>query len=779
MNLYKYIRILIVFLILFPVVEAQAQGFTVTSVSTSDVITKKTDPATVWWLINTQLNGGGQSITGSIEPSTIKNFMGGKIYTTQTLSLGVDSLNEQVFYDVINEGTPIYRYKLETFYGGQTCVLGVCAYTADPVPCSLNVNWDIPLGKSIGGYAKKRYCITKEQKGVKGVYNNPVIGFKAKIRLSVGSSIKEKTICSGSTSGCDGSSVSFDDVGVATWSGSLITGEPAPNQNNFVAIKKLSSNGWQIARKSTFESYLPHPANTDTSLNSFKNLYSNEKDEIKADTEIYNAITPANQASDSLLNEDTSFTYSPFNKDSNTGKVTVTLQRSLTSPNVVFRIRADWIGIFIPSGLPKINGITADKFASGETGTVNVQIQNIGEAAGTFSAMLLNCDPFIQSTSSQTSRKTLQPGDADTIPISVSSGTISENLIKACSVKVYDINDPSIEVTSSVTLQLEKAKVCIPDKMFANGNIINKCSKDGSTLEIVENCKYGVVSDGKGGFDCLPEPVVDKAKVTETIGKPKVTETVDKPKVTDCGELAYFNQDVQACVQKSGCLNILNNGDPNKNIDIAFVGDGYFDNEELNKDVIKIVDYEGNNGINGLMSVEPFKSNGNKFNIWMIKAGNQIPMVTISENFQGPDRDKSLEIAAECSSADYKIVLSKKEFRSYAFTDDAYLSLGSYSESGWGRLLLHEFGHTFGKLADEYVDPPMGNRPHPPNCAPDIATAQKWWGSTAGTGFYGCSYTETNIRPYFNSIMRNQLIFKDDYGEINEAAILKILNKYG
>ena len=59
---------------------------------------------------------------------------------------------------------------------------------------------------------------------------------------SVGDVIKEKTICSGSSSGCDGSSVNFDDVGVATWSGSLVTGEPAPNQDNFVALKKLITN---------------------------------------------------------------------------------------------------------------------------------------------------------------------------------------------------------------------------------------------------------------------------------------------------------------------------------------------------------------------------------------------------------------------------------------------------------------------------------------------------------------------------------------------------------
>jgi hypothetical protein len=125
--------------------------------------------------------------------------------------------------------------------------------------------------------------------------------------------------------------------------------------------------------------------------------------------------------------------------------------------------------------------------------------------------------------------------------------------------------------------------------------------------------------------------------------------------------------------------------------------------------------------------------------------------------------------------------MSKKSFRSYAFfSGDAYLSLASRPENQWGRLLLHEFGHSFGKLADEYVEPQIGNWPRQPNCAPDITTAQKWWSSISGAGYYeGCSYTETNIRPTFNSIMRAHWILKDDFGEVNKQALLNIINKYG
>ncbi len=575
----------VLFLAIVNLANAQSEGFIVNSVSTSSVITKTSDPATVYWIINTQFNGGGQSLTGTISPSTIKNLMGGKVYTKQPLSISVSSVDEQVFYEVVNEGIQIYKYQLETFDAPQSCPLGICYISDNPQPCPTGTSWDIPLGQSFLGKAKKRYCIEKEQVGVKGVYNNPSIGFKAKITLNVGGITKEKIICSGSSSGCQGSSVDFGELGTASWSGSLVTGEPAPNQDNYVPIKKSDSNRWQIVRKSTFESYLPQIATTDSRISSFKTLFSNYNDVAKGDAELTNALSSANQAADTLLSEDTSFTSSPFSKDDNTGKVTVTLQRRLTAPNVVFRIRADWIGIVIPTGQPKIMSVTADKFGSGETGTVNVQVQNIGEAAGTFSAMLVNCDPFIESTTSQTSRKTLQPEDVDTIPMFVSGGAISEDATKACSVKVYDVNDPAVSVVSGVTLQLEKAKVCIPNKIFADGNAIKKCNADGSAIELVETCKNGVISDDKGGLMCSPS-YEEKSKYECT-------------KDSDCGDVAYCNQEIHACVQKSGCINIVNSGDSAQKVDVAFVGDGYSDVEELKKDALKIVE-------DGLYSVETF-----------------------------------------------------------------------------------------------------------------------------------------------------------------------------
>lgn len=505
--------------------SAMGQGFTVTSASTSEVFTKTTDPSTVYWLINVQIDGGGQSIVGTIDPSVIKNLMGGKVYTKKNFSINIDSVNEQVTYEIINEGVSIYKYKLESFDAQQSCMLGICWRTGDPQPCSSDANWNIQFGQTFFGYTKKRYCVTKEQMAIKGVYQNPSINFNAKIKLDLEDIVKEKTICSGSTQGCDGSSVSFDEAGTATWTGSLVTGESAPNQDNFVTINKLDSDRWQIIRRSTFESYLPSSLDADRSISSLANLFENYEDIGAGDREINSVIDSINEKTNDLLNEDTSFTSSPFEKDSNTGKVIVNLERRLTSQNIVFRIRADKIGIYIPSGQPKVLDIKTNKFRSGEEGSVDIQVQNTGDAAGTFSAMLTDCDPITQATSSQTSRKTLQPGDIDKISIIISGGNISEDITKTCSIKVYDINDPSIEIYRNVTINMERPRICAPNEIFIDGDAIKRCNNDGTVIGIVETCQYGIEYDKKGDPACSEPTLSDMMEIQ--ISSTKMNEDVE------------------------------------------------------------------------------------------------------------------------------------------------------------------------------------------------------------------------------------------------------------
>ena len=272
-------------------------------------------------------------------------------------------------------------------------------------------------------------------------------------------------------------------------------------------------------------------------------------------------------------------------------------------------------------------------------------------------------------------------------------------------------------------------------------------------------------------------------KVVECVYKTKIQLSPGQCFTTkDCPSGQLCDDSLNRCKERSECMPIISNGNSATKADIVFVGDGYTDQASLKSDILKIVDYEANNGYKGLMAVEPFRSNKKKFNIWMVPAGNSITYVFNAYlNQQQPEEKSSLILASRCSFADYKVIISKKTYRSFAmpWQKSIWLSVGDPLGKDKGRTLLHEFGHAFGNLADEYVEEAFGSRPQLPNCAPDIQTAQKWWGNLPGTGYnQGCSYTHNNIRPTPNSIMRFQYDFNTEFYAANEQELQEVLKNY-
>lgn len=236
------------------------------------------------------------------------------------------------------------------------------------------------------------------------------------------------------------------------------------------------------------------------------------------------------------------------------------------------------------------------------------------------------------------------------------------------------------------------------------------------------------------------------------------------------------------------CKPLIVNGEPAKKADIVFIGDGFFDPFEFEATVRRVLDYEGTNGntsSEGLLSMEPFKSNRDKFNIYTVLAKNMIRHIPdpykLGEGLQ-PDNKDVQRIANVCKQRDYIIVLSKQYYRSncgFGAKDlPCFVSLAS--EPFPGRLVLHEFGHGFASLGDEYtnsieeLDAPgqmeyfaslfLSN--YAPNCRADQEEAKKTWGDLVVPGgsvayYFGCGgdcgqSCSTFVRPTFNSVMNDQ-----------------------
>ena len=170
------------------------------------------------------------------------------------------------------------------------------------------------------------------------------------------------------------------------------------------------------------------------------------------------------------------------------------------------------------------------------------------------------------------------------------------------------------------------------------------------------------------------------------------------------------------CAEKKGlnftCEKIMWNGDVSNKVDIVFIADNYTNLNQWIEDVQNFTDEDGNNG--GFFSFEPMKSEKNKFNVWRMDTINQTFM-DFSYGYEQltPEAKKKAQDYATGCANDYDMIFLVVDGRRFGF--------GIYGSdmTPFGRLdyqgdhenehlaksiMLHEFGHAFVNLGDEYSD---------------------------------------------------------------------------
>ncbi|WP_394126812.1 M64 family metallopeptidase [Vibrio hepatarius] len=237
---------------------------------------------------------------------------------------------------------------------------------------------------------------------------------------------------------------------------------------------------------------------------------------------------------------------------------------------------------------------------------------------------------------------------------------------------------------------------------------------------------------------------------------------------------------------------LIDNGAPQDKIDLVLLGDGYRadEKEKFRQDAASVMD--------GFFSKTPYRDYRDYFNVWLIEKPSQLSgvaengsplegsafksyfrsasdrLLLLKDRYQSIDEAKS--VLPNDADEIYLVVSNTDKYGGAGYQNIATMSTHSSAVS----LALHEVGHTFGKLADEYSygSCNLNREPNAKNVtmkSSDVKWAH-WMEHDPDVGiFEGAQYcSEGKYRPTKNSIMRS-LGDSREFESVNtEALILKM-----
>lgn len=242
-------------------------------------------------------------------------------------------------------------------------------------------------------------------------------------------------------------------------------------------------------------------------------------------------------------------------------------------------------------------------------------------------------------------------------------------------------------------------------------------------------------------------------------------------------------------------------GESSHKLDLVFAGEGYSSNEmgKLRKDARSMMAY--------LFSMEPYSGRTDDFNVWLVESPSRDSGVDIPQDAVWKDtvmdsgydtfyEDRYLTIWDQTKISD--AVAGTPFDAVFVIANDAkYGGGGIYNSYALGssdhelskQVFVHEFGHSFAGLGDEYFDSsdpyaddyyPSGIEPWEPNITNRTDFASKWEDMMGepGVGLYeGAGYmTKGCWRPCDNCRMRTNQA--DGFCPVCRRAINRMLDFY-
>jgi hypothetical protein len=322
----------------------------------------------------------------------------------------------------------------------------------------------------------------------------------------------------------------------------------------------------------------------------------------------------------------------------------------------------------------------------------------------------------------------------------------------------------SYDSTNTVTLSLpvDVTQLCFIDKRMKMDEFANIELSSNVEIYSDKNLFFSPSEKYAPGFISNFELEENPLCVKSSQGKIKLT-------FTSRGNASMITASQQD-VQQKECISLLYNGNPDNKIDVVFLGQQY--------GLLEFIPSADDYIQNIFLATEPFKSYANSFNFYRIDDLQDLNCKTKDYIFCNEYKVKQL--ASNCPH-DYIVVLMKRSKiidLASPLRSSAYSNIININTADDKLVIMHEFGHIFANLADEYVDDSYYadlKQEEYPNCDEQRCTK---WQEIMGTGcFKGCSLS-IYYRATENSIMKN-FLSSNEYGILNNKVLSKSLQVYG
>ncbi len=451
-------------------------GWATLSLSQIDYISNDPTVAGRAWTIAVVLNQQGQFGVAGSTPTKLEDVYD-KVKSKEYLTVKVESFPQTCLYTIDNRGLV---EKVYTIYLEKMAVPWYESSQKYIDKCKAYPNYFSYLKPA---WANDVWCWRSTELGTHGVLKTPATIWSAKLTAETSDGkVESKELTSwGSQSGWLGANVHY------SWVGDLVSPEECPKLG--VPEVMWYKGQWITTKPGAYTNYVAR------AMDDFRNCRDVLKDLDNCHI-YYNKWATATLTSEPLVfynleGKPIAQTTTGIG-DIETGQVKLSVNKLLRFPMLILKIKADWVGVVVEVGKPKIISLTSTDFTTGSQGTLIATIQNIGDGLGSFNAYATCTAGFAQSGKSP-DYLSLNPRQTNTQYIYI-SGICSVDMTGTCTLTVEDRNNPANKDSRSVSIKCKTICECtVAGEKSCRGNDIVRC--DGCRWITEQSCEYGCFSE--------------------------------------------------------------------------------------------------------------------------------------------------------------------------------------------------------------------------------------------------------------------------------------------